>query len=273
MEERPEFQNPHHAAFVNRFVQACQSDDRVVAACLIGSIVKGTADPYSDVDLSVITTDSSFKDFYDRRESFLRSLGELAFLENFGSPNIAFYIFADGVEGELIFGREGSLEQIHSGPFRVLVDKKNILTSVPVSEPVPDASEQLEKLRLSIFGFWHECSHFIAAMGRGQLWWARGQLAAMRSISVNLARLQHNFLDEEAGEEPYFKIDNAMPVQKLETLRGTFCPMEKQAMLNSAKVILGFYEGIAPELAREHGIAYPVKLATLMKQRLDNLLL
>ena len=48
---------PHQQDFVERFVNACQADDRVVAAFLGGSTVKGYADAYSDVDLCVITTD------------------------------------------------------------------------------------------------------------------------------------------------------------------------------------------------------------------------
>src|SRR5690349_14293862 len=118
---------PNQLAFVNRFVQACLTDERVVAAFLGGSNAKGKADPFSDLDLCVITTDSAYEDFYNQRESFLQSFGELVFFENFGNPKIAYFILADGTEGELNFGSEGHLDQIHSGLFRVLLDKLNIL--------------------------------------------------------------------------------------------------------------------------------------------------
>ena len=75
--------HPNQEAFLQRFVVACYADDRIVSAFLGGSNVKGYADDYSDVDLCVITTDQSFKEFFDDRESFLRSLGELLFLEDF----------------------------------------------------------------------------------------------------------------------------------------------------------------------------------------------
>jgi len=82
---------PNHEAFIDRFVNACQADDRIVAAFLGGSNVKGYADAYSDVDLCVITTDESFERFFNERESFLRSLGDLVFLEDFDIPDISFY--------------------------------------------------------------------------------------------------------------------------------------------------------------------------------------
>ena len=48
---------------MNRFVAACQADERVVAAFLGGSYARGTADAYSDLDLCLITTDEAYEDF------------------------------------------------------------------------------------------------------------------------------------------------------------------------------------------------------------------
>lgn len=262
---------PAHQALVNRFVEACREDERIVAAFLGGSNAKGYADACSDVDLCVITTDQAFEDFFQQRETFLRSLGELVFHEDFDSPNISFYIFADDTEGELNYGRESRLDQIHSGPFRILVDKKNILAeaSFPPFEPSP--SERMEKLRLHLYVFWHELSHFVTAMQRDQLWWARGQLESLRSISVNLAHLKHNFLDPDFGEEAYFKIETVMPVQGLAALRETFCPMEKEAMLRAVITIVRFYQELAPSLAEQHGLDYPRGLERVMMGRLQRL--
>ena len=262
---------PNQQAFVDRFVEACLTDDRIVAAFLGGSYAKGHADAYSDIDLCVITTDSYFEEFLNQREAFLRSLGNLVFLEDFGTPNTAFYIFADDTEGELNFGSESRLDQIHSGPFKVLLDKKNILAGATFPPFEPDDSEQIQKLRGQIYGFWHELSHFITAMGRNQLWWARGQLEALRSKCVNLARLKHNFLDPDIGDEAYFKIETVMPVEKLAALRETFCPMEKDAMLNAVVAIVHLYQELAPSLADEHGLKYPQGLERVMINRLQKL--
>jgi predicted nucleotidyltransferase len=262
---------PNQQAFVERFVKACEADDRVVAAFLGGSSVKGYADPYSDVDLCVITTDPAFEEFFREREAFLRSLGELVFLTNFDTPNAAFYIYGDDTEGELNFSSEGRLEEIHSGPFHILLDKKHLLEGAEFPERVPAASEQMEKLRGQVHVFWHELSHFITAMQRGQIWWARGQLESLRSICVNLARLQHNILDADVGEEAYFKIETVMPVEQLSALKETFCPMEKESMLAAALVIVRFYLELAPALAQKHEVPYSHSLERVMMDRLKRL--
>ncbi len=262
---------PNHQAFINRFINVCEADDHIVAAFLGGSNAKGYADQYSDIDVCVITDENAYEDFFNKRESFLRSLGELVFLEDFGIPNIAFFIFEDGTEGELYFGSESHLAHIHSGPFRVLLDKKNILAEAVFPDDKTDPSHQTEELRHNIFRFWHEMSHFITAMGRGKLWWARGQLDELRAICVNLVRLQNNFSDEGVGEEPYFKIEYAIDVEKLSALETTFCPMEKNAMLQSARVIVRFYMQVAPSLSKTYGIPYPRALETVMLERLEKL--
>jgi predicted nucleotidyltransferase len=262
---------PNHEAFVERFARACEADERVVAAFVGGSNVKGKADQFSDIDLTVVTTDAACEEFLNNRESFLRSLGELVFFEDFGIPDIAFFIFADGVEGELYFGNESRLDHVHSGPFHILVDKKNILAQAVFPEKEPDPSRQREELRRGIFGFWHEMSHFVTAMGRGKLWWARGQLEQLRAICVNLARLQNDFVDEGVGEEPYFKIEYSMQTEKLSPLETTFCPMERESMLLSAWVILQFYKETAAALSRIHGVPYPHQLEEVMLARLEKL--
>ena len=267
-----EIQLPHnHQPFVSRFVAACQNDDRVIAAFLGGSNVRGTADRYSDIDLTLITSADSFEKFFEQRESFLRSFGELVFFENFDIPHIVFFIFSDDTEGELHIYSESQLDDIHSGPFHSLVDKRNILAGRSFPEREPDPSRQTEKLRQNIYWFWHEMSHFITAIGRGHRWWARGQLDQLRSICVNLARLQNNFSDDGVGGEPYFKIEDAMPVEKLAKLETTFPPIEKNAMLQSAQVLVQFYAQVARSLAQAHGVPYPQSLETVMLERLEKL--
>ncbi len=106
-------------------------------------------------------------------------------------------------------------------------------------------------------------------MARGLLWWAYGQLEALRRYCVNLARLRQNFSDTDPGEEVYFKVEHVLPPEQLSSLQATFCPMEAGAMLQAAWVIVHFYQEVAPPLTRTHGITYPVDLERVMSDRLQ----
>jgi predicted nucleotidyltransferase len=261
----------NHQTVLDRFVMACQADDRIAAAFLGGSYARDAADAHSDLDLYLITRDEDFKDFYDQRRAFMQLLGEPVFIEDFDIPNIVFYILADGTEGELGLGCESRFDDIHSGPYKVLLDKKGILTRVVFASRKPESAEQIEKLRRLIYWFWHNLSHFITALGRGQLWWARGQLEELRRDCVNLARLRNNFADADAGHEPYFKLETLMPVEQLSSLQPTFCPMAYAEMLVACLALVQFYRELAIPLAEAHGIIYPDMLERVMIRRLENI--
>jgi predicted nucleotidyltransferase len=266
-----QLQQPHHQVVTNRFIAACQADERVVAAFLGGSYARGTADAYSDLDLYLVTTDEAYEDFFAGRQAFLRLLGEPVLLEDFNGYgfDMLTFIFADGTEGELGLGRESHFTHIHGGPYRILLDKKGILAGVVFSLHEPAKAEQIETLRQLVYWFWHELSqHFITALARGQLWSAYGALEQMRLTCVNLARLRQNF---QVAAEGYEKVEQAIPVEQLAPLQATFCPLEQAAMLQAALVIVRFYQQLASPLARAHGITYPADLERVVYDRLEKL--
>lgn len=116
--------------------------------------------------------------------------------------------------------------------------------------------------------FWHDLSHLIAALGRGQLWWAHGQLEALRAYCVNLIRIEQNV---EAQEEAYEKLDQAISTTRLSALQTSFSPMERRAMLRAAVKIVNFFRERAPVVASAYGLTYPAELEGLMCDRLDTL--
>src|SRR5687768_10668445 len=251
---------PNHQIIMDRFITACKTDDRVAAALHVGSYVKDLADEHSDLDLYLITTDDGYEAFTSDHDSFIRQLGEPLFMENFELPDILFLIFQDGSEVEISIGRESQLDEILNEPYKVLLDKKDITANIVPRERQIEEGRQTEKLRRLIYWFWHELSHFTTALAREQLWWAQGQLGAMRLYCINLLRLQNDFSDQEIGEEGYFKIENSIPVEQLSVLKATYCPMEEDAMLESAFVIVRFFRALATDLAQTHGITYPERL-------------
>src|SRR5262245_31430902 len=172
----PALRNSRNQAVLERFAAACAEDARVVAAFLSGSEARGEADDHSDLDIDVVTTDAAYQEFCETRVEFVRRLGNALLHETFNTPDYIFFAYADGADGELAIGREGDLTRVHSGPYRVLVDKKGILPGEAIPLTKPDTDEQLAKVRAVLDGFWHDYSHLLTALARKQDWWAQGQL-------------------------------------------------------------------------------------------------
>ncbi|MBI1256007.1 MAG: hypothetical protein GC204_00920 [Chloroflexi bacterium] len=253
---------------IDRFVSACTEDDRVIAGCLTGSYARGAADSYSDIDLDVIISDDAFEDFCADRRAFIARLGEALLFEDFDNPQVAFFIFPDDAEGELVISRESLLGTWHAGTYKPLVDKKGLLKNGEFHWQPTESAAQTETLRRQIFWFWHDLSHFITAMGRQQLWWAHGQIEILRLMCVNLAHLRHDFA---ASPEGYDKVELYLPVEQLAPLQSTFCPLEYAPLLQAGLTLVQFYRELAPALASTHGIAYPLALEGLMLARLEKL--
>ena len=255
-------------AVIDRFIAECRADDRVLAAILGGSYARGEADAHSDLDLSLITSDEAYEDVLAGREAFVRRLGELDFAETFGSENYIFFIFPDGTECELSIGREGAFTHIQSGPYHALLDKRGVLDGAVFAWPEPDPAEQVETLRRLVQWFWHDLSHFTAGIGRGQMWWAYGQLQDLRRYCVDLLRLRQDF---SAKPEHYWKVERAIPAEQLSPLAATCVPLERDAMLEAARGIVQFFRELARPLAAAHGIPYPDRLDWVMSDRLERL--
>jgi predicted nucleotidyltransferase len=262
--------NPAYQAAIRHFVAACQDDERVIAAFLGGSYARGAADAYSDLDLYLITSDEGYASFVAERQVFMQRLGTPLFLKDFTNYgfDLILFMLADGTEGELGLSRASHFIHIHSGPYTVLLDKQGILAGAVFPLAGPPEAEQLETLRDHLQWFGHDLSHFITALGRGQLWAAAGALEGLRRACVNLARLRHDFT---APADGYEKLEQALPIEQLAPLAPTFVPLEPAALFRAAVVIVRFYQDLAPPLARTYGLPHSAELDALMTARLTAL--
>jgi len=268
--DQPTLQLPaSYQSLLERFIAASQTDSRVIAIMLTGSYAQGSADTYSDLDFCLITKSDAYQDFIVGKKDFISRLGKPLFLEDFNHPDILLAIFSTGVECDFTISSQDRLDQLYSAPYRVLLDKKGLFPEATFTPPATAPADQVENLRRLINWFWHDLSHFIHALGRGQLWWAAGEIEVLRGFCVSLARLQHDFSAEVELGEPYFKIDKAIPIEALAPLQDSFYPMVPAALLKAAFTILHYYQGMAAPLAYAHGLDYPEELEHLLLTRLE----
>jgi predicted nucleotidyltransferase len=259
-----------HSDVVARFADLCARDERIVAAMVTGSRARGDADEYSDVDLCVITTAQSFDEVLAEREAIVLRLGTPLFIETFGHPRNVFFILSDGAECELLCERESEIARLDVGPFITLVDKRGDLTGAEFPYARPDPDTEGERIVQIINWFWHDLSHLVAALGRGDAWWAAAQLHILRGACVNLVRVEAG-VGVGDGEDIYWKLARDVPTTDLAGLASTFVPLQRDAMLAAAHQLVAFFRDAAPRVAHAAGVAYPEELATLMSAKLDTL--
>jgi predicted nucleotidyltransferase len=257
-------------AIIEDFTTACETDARVVAAFIGGSYATGRTDEYSDLDLYLITAEEAYDSFFADRIQFIQQLGKPVFLQDFNGFgfDMVVFILADGTEGELALATERKFDHIHGGPFKVLVDKKEILAEAKFPLQEPSSEEQQASLRRLIWWFWRDVSLFTTAIARGRLWTAYGYLENARLKCVNLARLKRNFAGWADG---YEKLEQAVEDEDIAPLHSTLCPLSRPVMLEAVGNLVRFYRETASSLAQMHSVAYPADLDRFLSDRLQDM--
>jgi hypothetical protein len=133
----------------------------------------------------------------------------------------------------------------------------------------PSADQQAEDVRRLVIWFWHDFSHLLTAIARGQLLWAYGQTEVLRQICVGLVRLRRDASDTEAAREPYYKVDLVLSPTEVGAVERTTCAMEAASIHSAARCLLALYRELAPPVANAFGIPYPVDLERLMVTRFE----
>ena len=247
---------------LERFVDVCRADGRVVAAFLVGSRVTGTADAHSDLDLHVVTRDDDYDEFLASRESFARLLGEPLLSERFDLPDMLFLIFADGAEVELQVQALGRLRI--DGPHRLLLDKAGNAEAL-AARAAPPREVDTEDLARRLPAFWHEVGHFTTALERGQLVWASGQLDDLRRLCLDLAMILR---EPPVQPEGYWKADVVLDPELLDEVRSAIVPPSADHLRAAGHRVLDLYRRLAREAASRYGLAYPERLDGVVSSRL-----
>ena len=259
-------EDAEYERLAERLVQLTEADRRIEALLIYGSRAAGSADRFSDLDIGLVTADDAYDEVVADARGLVGKLGTPLFVDDFGDPRELHVILADGADLELIIDRASDL--VLEGPHRTLFDRAGVVERAeakgpPVPEPV-DADD----LRGWIVGYWHDVEHFVTALGRGNTWWAYGQLDELRRMYLNLARIEAGQAPED---EAYWKLDEALPPERLTALRATVAPLEMGPMRDAALALLDRYRELARTLAERHGVGYPDELDRLISDRLRGL--
>jgi predicted nucleotidyltransferase len=252
---------------VESLLRLTEDDTRIAALLVYGSHADDGADRFSDLDVGLVADDHAYEDVVAGAPQLVGGLGTPLFLSDFGKRGRLHAILAAGVGLELIIDRDSDLEL--GEPYRVLFDRGDVVgralaRRARASAPAVD----LDDVRRRIDGFWHDVDHLVTALGRGNTWWAYGQLDELRRLCLDLARLEAGVPPEE---EAYWKVDEALPPERLALLHATVAPPEIGPIQRAAWALLDLYRQVAIPLATSHAMPYPYELDRLLSSRLSAL--
>jgi predicted nucleotidyltransferase len=201
------------AAVLRRLLDVTQADPRIRALRVRGSIARGTADEYSDLDTRIWVSDGEYEAALADLPALVRSIGPTLdiLFETPGSPYL-FVQFADGVQLELSSGRASEASGRDHGVV-VLLDR-NGLWDQPY-EPAPAWDRDLW-----LGWAWMALFDIDKHLRRDSLWEALTTLEKARSLLLRHHAAMTGMRDPEYGVTSLLDYGGRLPEGLESTVAG-----------------------------------------------------
>lgn len=166
------------AAFLSALTAVVKQDSRLHAAWLEGSLGRGNADRFSDVDLHVLVPETELTAFRAQAEVWLGQLRPLVLFNTLFGGQMINAITVNGLRLDL-WVHGGEQVEVDPGAVQVLFEHPGTLTAK--SPPVPPNAEATAQRLLGLIReFWRCVTLLPAVLGR------RERLVALQGLTVEL---------------------------------------------------------------------------------------
>lgn len=166
------------AAFLSGLTDSVRQDSRLRAAWLEGSLGRGNADRFSDVDLHVLLPEDEVAAFRAQAEAWLGQLRPLVLFNTLFGGQMINAMTVDGLRIDL-WTHGGEQVEVDPGAVQVLFEHPGTLTAKPPTAP-PSVEATAQRLLSLIREFWRCVSLLPAVLGR------RERLVAVQGLAVEL---------------------------------------------------------------------------------------
>jgi predicted nucleotidyltransferase len=213
-----------------RLLEAVEADMRVRAFQIRGSIPRGTADEYSDLDTKLWISDEQYDAFLRDLPSLARALGTPldVLFETAGSPYL-FVQFINGVQLELATGRASEVEGLIQGAV-ALLDRDGLLQD---RWDIPAAWDE----HLWLGWAWMHLLDADKYLRRGSLWKALTTLEETRALLLRHHASLDEITDPEYGIRSILDFGGTLPDRLDETVAALDAADLRRAALACAQLL------------------------------------
>ena len=249
---------------IARIAGAAVADGLCEAVLLKGSIARGDADEFSDIDLYLVVSPQNRGTVMERRERYLAAYGDIVFIEDvdFGLPQKV-AIFSDALHVDLYVAEPAQIGSLD--PMIAVNDTAGLFKDVtPTRADVTD--EEL-------------CRHFSSAIyclveassayGRkNDAWAAKIMSDAVGELSV----LMRSLYDRRYAFLGLKKINEVVPAEDYQLLEDVYAGLGRGDFLGAAQVILNVLDAFLANAGDGLAAKLDARFLTWAKESLGTLL-
>lgn len=236
---------------------------------LEGSLARGTADAYSDVDLLVSLDGQKMRDLWTHRHH-IAHIPQPTILDldhQWGDPSALSYavLYETGVYLDLTFVES---PHVPTSDAIVLWSATDPTAAIERPHDMPVLSS-LDPMDDTLRMFWIGSPLCAKYLLRHQLWTAHWFVESRRTLFLQAWRLAHTPSRADWG---WSKVDEDLPGTVLDELAKTVTPLDSPALAQALVDLMTMMEHYGPQLAETYGTAYPAASAAAVAHMVSQML-
>lgn len=249
---------------IARIAGAAADDGLCEAVVLKGSIARGDADEFSDIDLYLVASPQSRDEVLARRERYLAAYGDVVFLEDvdFGLPQKV-AIFSDALHVDLYVAEPqqvGTADPVVAG-----YDPQGIFDAVVPTRP--DVTD--EELRRHFSAVLYDLVEASSAYGCGNRAWAA---KIMSDAAGELSVLVRSLYDRRYAFLGLKKINEVVPAEDYQLFEDIYASLGRGDFPEAAQAILNVLDAFLANADEGLASRLDTRFLTWTKQSLGTLL-
>jgi predicted nucleotidyltransferase len=246
-----------HRVLLERAFAYFRDDTRAVGLVVGGSLARGGADFYSDLDLYVVVRDGAFEDVFTERNSTAEAVGSPLFgfaVDPIPGGSTDHIVLYEGpVKFDFMYLRESDLEPHPRWDGCVVLKDADgrlgavVARSEALGPPRPSA-EDISELNQK---FWIWCWYALGKIERGELWEALHGLHSIRTLALV------PLLDwtAERPHEGYRRLESKTNQEQTSRLSDTIGPVRASALHAALRTEVELFRELRAEVLDRHGLA------------------
>jgi len=242
---------PLHRSRLEAGCRAGMADPGVVGMVIAGSFVEGRPDPYSDLDLRVVTEDDAYERILGRRRELAEASGTVVASfpgDHVGEPRLLITLYRDLLHVDfLVVPISGLAEENHGRPAHVLWERDGRVSAALPGDPERHPSQDLMWMEDRMWTWvWYTHSKIC----RGELYEVLDALNSLRVwVLFRLVAMTAGELHRGA------RFAEARLAERAPAFARTVAGLDPVDCLAALRAVVRLYLELADPLLERHGIA------------------
>lgn len=248
-------------ALLEQIVEVLKSTPRVRAAFMRGSFYSGQLSASSDLDLYVVTEQSSGEELIALGRSVLEATGRILWISVIDTLPPRLRALANGpLRVDMAIVTPATLPA-YAG-WRILLDRDHLLRDHARAQRVFEALELEHVLKLCD-EFWWNIHNSVTYLKRGHLWMALHLLDSCRN---DLAQMMRWRRDPNQPFECFVDLERHLTAEDQQALAQTLAEYDLRSIAEGLLCATDAFDPAAREVVARVGGTYPVAFAQLVKE-------